>query len=195
MSDQLTTPTTPPLEAAGSPPSRQVRVAVLQAVATVVLGAVVGVVGGWLVERLWSPAATGMVVDHRWYRGVVSLDPPLVAQNADQRVFAGIGWFVVVTVVGGLVVGLVSALFLARRELVTLVAVTVATVGAGFVTYAVATALAPPDPARAAATARNGTVLSDTLHLGSHWVVLACPAGGLAALAAVFLMLYSRPRG
>jgi len=166
----------------------------LQSVTTLVLGLVVGAGGGWLVERLWAPPTTGMVVDHKWYRGVVSIDPPLVAQNSDQSVFAGIGWYVVVAVVGGLLVGLVSALFLARRELVTLAAVVVATLAAGFVMYAVAAHLAPTDPQSLAAHARNGTVLEDTLRLGSHWIVLACPAGGLAAVAAVFLMLHPRGR-
>jgi len=151
------------------------------------------ILGGWLVERLWGPAPTGMVVDHRWYRGVISLKPPLVAQNWDQSVFAGIGWFVVVGVVAGLLVGLVTAVFLARSELAALAAVVVSTVAAGFVMYAVATAFAPDDPAPRAATSPNGTVLADTLHLGSHWIVLVCPAGGLAAVATVFLMFH--PRG
>lgn len=192
MSDHLTAP--PPPSAAGSRGDRRPAstTAALQAVATLVLAALVGVVGGWLVERLWGPPTTGMVVNHQWYRGVISLDPPTVAQNTDQAVFSGTGWYVVVAVVGGLLIGAVAALFLARQELVTLAAVVVGTLAAGFVIYAVATSLAPPDPSVRAASAANGKVLSDTLHLGSRWIVLACPAGGLTSLAAIFLTL--RPR-
>lgn len=193
MSDQLTTRPSPPRPTETVGWTRQrARAVGLGALATLLLGAILGLVGGWGVERLWGPPTEGMVVNHQWYRGVISLNPPLVAQNLDQSVFSGVAWFVVLSVAAGFVVGLVAALFWAREELVTLAAVVVASVVGGFVMYAVASALAPPDPTIRAATAPDGTVLKSALDLGSHWIVLACPAGGLVALAAVFLML--RPR-
>jgi hypothetical protein len=60
--------------------------------------------------------------------------------------------------------------------------------------YAVAVHAAPPDPDRLARTASQGTVLPDTLRLGSRWLALAFPGGALATLAAVFLLLGRRGR-
>jgi hypothetical protein len=191
MSDQLTAPPPPPLEAEagpGFPWREQWRRLVGQAALIVV-----GIAGGFLVERLWD-RPEGMVYQHQWRRGLVSLDPPTLAQNADQGVFDGVGWYVVVAIAVGLVLGAVAALFLARAELVTLAAVLVGACAAGVIMYAVARNVAPPDPAHLARTAAQGTVLPDTLRLGSPWIVLACPGGALASLAAVFLLTGRRSR-
>lgn len=191
MSEQLTMPPQPPMaaEAGGGFPWReQWRVLTVQAGGIVVLFAVVGVAGGFLVERLCDPPE-GMVYQHHWQRGLLSLKPLLLAQNADQGVFDGVAWFAVVAIVAGLLLGAVAALFLARAELVTLAAVVVGGVVGGLIMYAVAVHAAPPDPSRLARTATQGTVLPDTLRLGSRWIVLTVPGGALVSLAGVFLLI------
>lgn len=195
MPDQLTAPPPPPIAAEGSPPSRfrLSRPVALQVLAVLVLGAVLGAAGGLLVHLLWSPP-DGMVVNHVWYRGLRSTDPVILAQNTDQAVFSGVGWFVVVAVAAGVLLGAVAALFLDREEYATLAAVVVASVGAGLLAYAVATGLAAANPDPLARSAPDGTVLPDTLRLGSRWIVLACPAGALTALMAVFLLLRPKRR-
>ncbi|MEP9380905.1 hypothetical protein [Nocardioides sp. KR10-350] len=195
MPDQLTAPPPPPIAAEGGPPSRfrLSRPVALQVLAVLVLGAVLGAAGGLLVHLLWSPP-DGMVVNHVWYRGLRSTDPVILAQNTDQAVFSGVGWFVVVAVAAGVLLGAVAALFLDREEYATLAAVVVASVGAGLLAYAVATGLAAANPDPLARSAPDGTVLPDTLRLGSRWIVLACPAGALIALMAVFLLLRPKRR-
>lgn len=194
MSDRLTVPPPPPIAAEagrGFPWREHWRFLALQAGAVLVLFALVGVAGGFLVERLWTPPK-GMVYQHQWQRGLLSLHPLVLAQNADQGVFDAVAWYVVVALVAGVLLGAAAALFLARAELVTLAAAVVGGIVGGLVMYAVAVYAAPPDPSGLARTAPQGTVLPDTLRLGSHWIVLAFPGGALASLATVFLLVGRR---
>lgn len=168
------------------------RTAVLQATAAVIgLVVIGGLLGGFAVERLWS-APDGMVVRHHWYRGITSLDPLTQAQNADQGVFSGLGWYAAASCVLGLVLGAAVAALLARSELLTLAAVAVGGLAAGVVMRVVATALAPADPTGPARTAADGTILPDTLHLGPWWTITLLPGAALLGLAAVFLLVTPR---
>lgn len=181
-------------DSAGPRRFRITRVALIQA-AVIVVGFVViaGVLGGFLVERLWSPP-DGMVYQHEWFRGLISLDPLTEAENADQGVFAGLGWYAAISCLGGLLLGALAAGLLASSELVTLPAVLVGGLAAGVVMRVVATALAPADPTALARHAADGTVFPDTLHLGPWWTITLVPGAALLALAAVFLLVTPRRR-
>lgn len=199
MPDQLTplmTPPPPPRLAteAGAGGARLTRAAIVQAIA-IVVGIVVlgGVLGGFLVERLWT-APQGMVVQHHWYRGITSLHPLTQAQNADQGVFAGLAWYAAASCVLGVVLGALAAALLARSELVTLAAVAIGGLAAGVVMRLVAVALAPPDPTGPARSAADGTILPDTLHLGPWWTIILLPGAALLGLAAVFLLVTPHKR-
>lgn len=198
MPDDLTpvTTSTPPAPtvARSVRDFRITRTALLRA-AIVVVGIVLiaGVLGGFLVERLWTPP-DGMVAQHDWYRGLTSLDPLTEAENADQGVFAGLGWYAALSCLLGLLLGAVAAGFAAGSELVMLVAVVVGGLIAGVVMRVIAAALAPPDPIPLARHAADGTVLPDTIHLGPWWTITLVPGAALLALAAVFLLVTPRRR-
>lgn len=150
-----------------------------------------GALGGLLVEHLWNPP-NGMVYQHHWYRGLISIDPPTQAQNVDQGVFAGVAWYATVSCLLGLVLGALAAGLLVASELVTLAAVAAGGLAGAVVMRVVAVALAPADPTGPARTAADGTVLPDTLHLGPWWTIALLPGAALLALAAVFLLVTPR---
>ena len=142
-------------------------------------GAVAGVLWQWW----WTPPS-GYVVEHQWY--------PDGAGLRDD--FAGAGLYVAVGAVTGLVVASLVAILLDRSELVALVAVVVGSVLAGWVMYRVGLALGPPDPARAAATAADGTTLPGKLTVAGRSPFLAFPIGSALGLLLVFFGLTRRDR-
>jgi len=190
----LTTPPPPPAAAghhAVSSP-RNTRVALLQATVIVVGFIVVaGVLGGFLVERFWTPP-DGMVYQHHWYRGLLSVQTLSQTENAEQGVFAGLGWYAALACLLGLLLGALAAALLASAELVTLAAVAVGGLLGGLVMRLVAVALAPADPTQLARRAADGTVFPDTLHLGPWWTIVLVPGSAMLALAAVFLLVTPR---
>jgi uncharacterized membrane protein YeaQ/YmgE (transglycosylase-associated protein family) len=149
-----------------------------QAVVVVVLLVVAGAVAGLVWQWLWD-APRGVVVDRRWVQDEVGL----------RGDFAGTGTYVAVATVAGLLAGLVVALSSRRDEVVTLVAVVVGSLLAGWVMYRVGVALAPPDPGPLARTARAGTRLPGTLRVSGASSFLALPAGALLGLIIVFVGL------
>lgn len=161
------------------------RAALTQAALVVLLLAVAGAAAGWVWHRLWAPAPPGVAVDGRW----IPLPP---AGSAAQ--FQGTGWFVVVALVTGLLVGVVVALLLSREELVSLAAVVVGSALATWVMFRVGVALAPPDPAPVAATAEDGTRLLGTLGVSGRSPFAALPLGALVGLALTYVGVH-RPRG
>lgn len=151
----------------------------LRVVALVVVGAaLVGAVCGVLWEQWWTPP-TGLVRDQVWYADV----------DGVRQLFSGTGLYVVVGLAGGVLLGAVSAWFFDRVELVTLAAVAVGSVLAAWLMFEVGTALAPPDPAAAAATAQDGTQLPGTLEVEGSGAFLAFPAGALTGVTVVFIGL------
>lgn len=153
-----------------------VRPGLVQAVIGVLLLAGAGAVAGVVWEWLWT-APVGIVVDHRW----------MAEDEAGLRAqFSGTGWFVIIATVTGLLAGGVVSLFLDRVPLLTLLAVVVGSVAGTWIMLQVGAALGPPDPARLAQTAEDGTRLPGRLEVSRRTPWISMPAGALAALALVF---------
>ncbi|WP_182526367.1 hypothetical protein [Nocardioides dongkuii] len=149
-----------------------------QVVAIVVLFAVLGVLAGLVWYAVWD-APTGVVSQGEWFPS-----PYDEGQRAD---FSGTALYVLVALVTGLVGGAVSALLLARHELVTVAAVVVGSCLAALLMFVVGTALGPPDPSELARSASDGTELEGHLHVSGASPFTALPFGALLALIVVFL--------
>lgn len=152
-----------------------------QAALVVVVLLVVGAVGGLVWQWLWN-APRGVVVDHRWVQDEVGL----------RGDFAGTGTYVAVAAAAGLLAGLVVAVASRRHEVVTLAALVVGSLLAGWVMYRVGVALAPTDPDTLARTARAGTRLPGTLRVSGASPFAALPSGALVGLIVVFVGLAGR---
>lgn len=137
-------------------------------------GALCGLVWQWA----WSPP-TGAVVDHEWQPGI----------EGARDVFSATALYVVVASVGGLVLGAAGAWLFDRSELVTLLSVVAGSALAAWLMLQTGTALAPPDPQVAAATAPDQTRLPGTLQVQGTSPFFAFPIGAAAGLAAVFIGL------
>jgi hypothetical protein len=155
--------------------------AIGQAGIVVVAFAAVGALAGVVWEWLWTPPV-GVVVDQEWLLGLTGL----------RAEFSATGVYVLVASVAGLLVGALCGLFLDRAELVTLVAVLVGAVLAGWVMVQVGQALGPPDPRELAETARNGTRLPSDLTIAGASPYVAFPAGATLGLAVVLLGMTKR---
>jgi hypothetical protein len=188
MSDQLTTGTGGAAEPA-APAERPaagrtvLRVALIQAVAIVVAFAVVGVICGFIWAAVWSPAQ-GAVVKHVWY--------PISWDRAQPASFAGTGWYVIIGMVAGAIVGALAAWLGDRAELVTLAAVVLGGLLAAYLMRVVGLHRGPGDPQRLAKTAADGTRLPSQLTLTNWWMLAAVPGGALASLSVVFLTVTKR---
>ena len=175
---QLTAPSAPPPGRADETPVRWRLLLpyALQALAVLAIFAVVGALAGVVWEWLWTPP-TGVVVHHQWLQDETGL----------RGDFSGTGIYVLVAVVAGLLTGAVVALLLDRSELLTLVAVVVGALLAGWLMHRVGSALGPADPHQLARTARDGTHLPARLVLSGSSATRAFPGGALLGLTVVFL--------
>ncbi len=200
MSDRMTDPA-PVTPASIQPPSTRrsgwAAAPLAQGGIILALFAGTGVLGGWVWWKLWAPAPEGAVFDQQWY--------PQATEGLMAE-FAGTGWYVVVAIVGGLVLGLLAGLLLDRDEIVTLVAVVVGSVLAAWLMMKVGLHFGPPDPQQIAETAKNGTELPGQLDLAGsvnlpqqrfddevRSPMLAFPIGALAGLA-IALFGISKPQ-
>ncbi len=191
MSDRMTDPAPP---ATFSRSSR--RASMRQGGVILALFVVTGLIGGWVWWKLWSPAPEGAVFEKQWYPRATE---GLIAE------FAGTGWYVVVAIAAGLLLGLASGLWLDRDEIFTLVAVVVGSAIAAWLMLKVGLHFSPPDPQPIAETAKNGTELPGVLELSGavnlpgralddevRSPMLAFPIGALAGLA-IALFGISKP--
>ena len=144
-----------------------------------------GALSGWLWFRLWTPPR-GVVVEQRWFP-----DPAEAGLRAD---FPGTGWYVLVALAGGMLLGAGCAYLLDRSELATLVAVVVGSALAAWVMVEVGVRLGPPDPDVLARTAEDGTRLPGRLEVSRLPPKLSYPAGALLGLAMVYLLTSRRDR-
>ncbi|MFJ9387939.1 hypothetical protein ACIRON_03925 [Nocardioides sp. NPDC101246] len=195
MPDNLIVPPPPSLYATGHRSarpdlSRPVLVQVAIIVAAFIVG---GLAAGLAAATLWTPP-TGMVLEDKWYRGLISIDPPAIGQNIDQGVFAATAWFSVCAIVLGLLVGIAAAVWLNRSELVTLGALIIGGAIGGGLMLLVTSLLSPEDPNPLAKGAADGTVLQDSFQLASPWLVLLVPGSAMLALMVIFLMWAPHPR-
>ena len=150
------------------------------------LFAAVGALSGRVWWVLWSPAPKGIVYQGNWVP-----QPYAEGERAD---FAGTGWYVVVAVVAGLLLGVLAGLLLDRNELVTLVAVAAGSALAAWLMLRVGVSFSAPDPEVLAETAKEGSELPGRLDLAGNSPLLAFPIGSVAGLA-IALFGISKHRG
>lgn len=194
MPDQLTQPPSPPHYPFGAAsahpddvrrPRPGVRSSLLQALGVVVVFVVVGAALGWVWERWWEPS-TGTVFRKEWFpvdaEGRYDLD-------ALRNEFAGTAQYVVLALGGGVVLGALSSLLLAGRELLALLVVVLSSVLAAVVMWQVGAALGPADPQELARTVGRGTSLPSDLGLDSLGALLAWPLAAALGTGSVYLLL------
>ena len=150
---------------------------------TIAAFAAAGALSGWIWFQLWTPPS-GVVVEKQWF-----LNPPEAGLRGD---FPGTGWYVVVALFGGLLLGAACAYLLDRSELATLVAVAVGSALAAWLMLQVGEQLSPPDPDKLALTAKDGTELPGQLEVSRLSPKLSYPAGALLGLALVYLLTLGR---
>ena len=164
---------------ADDPSPVRLRSSVLFAVAVVAAYVVVGAVAGVVWEWVWSPP-TQVVEQHQlFYTDYGSL----------RQVFTGTGLYVVVSVVASALTALAAGLLTRRNELLVLAAVTLGSLAAAYTMHAVGVALGPPDPARLAKTAADGTHMSAQLVVNGKTPYLVWPMVSLFVLSLVFFAL------
>ncbi|WP_372727264.1 hypothetical protein [Nocardioides sp.] len=164
---------------AGRPAGRSVRHAAIVLAAMALAAVVAGLVWEWW----WTPP-TGYVVDHQWYADGAGL----------REDFSGTGTYVAVASLTGLLVAVTLAVVFDRSELAVLGGVVVGSVLAAWLMHRVGLAVAPPDPAVAAATAEDGTTLPGALEVVGFSPFLAFPVGSSVGLLVVFFGLARRER-
>ena len=148
------------------------RQALLVLAVPLLVGAVAGVVWEWV----WTPPL-GVVSHHHWVQDEVGL----------RGDFSGTGLYVVVAAGAGLLAGLVAALLSRRHEVVSLAALFVGSLLAGWLMYRVGLALGPADPAVLARSAPALTRLPGVLTVSGASPFLCLPAGALVSLTIVFV--------
>jgi len=148
-----------------------------EAVAIVLVLAAVGVLAGLVWEWLWEPSI-GVAFGGDWV--------PLNALEA-KSAFSATGWYVVVGVAAGLLAGVGIAMVLDQRPLLTLAAVVLGSVLAGWLMTLVGGMVGPPDPELLARAAPDGTRLPAQLSVSGWSPRAAFPVGALLGLVVVFL--------
>lgn len=173
------------VQAGGPPPAHRapevrstLRGAAVEALVALVVFAAVGAGAGWLWYRLWDPPI-GTVLDGTWGY-----------DNFDElgSVFSATGLYVVIGLLGGLLLGVLTALLCRRSELVTLLAVAVGGAVAGYLCYRVGLSLSPPDPTTLAAGLPDGESLPDDLTMPGRSPFVAWPLGALLGLTIVYFL-------
>lgn len=157
----------------------------------VLLGAALGVAGGWLWWVWWGPAPDGKVYDTpagpTWYPD--PFDPGIT------RDFSGTAVFVVVAFGLALVLGVVGGWFARDRAVAGLGSVSVAGVVAGVLMTLVGLLQSPADPQAKVNEVRIGTELPGHLEVTGWTPYLAWPVGVLLGYLVVMLALSSRQPG
>lgn len=194
MPGQLVTPPSdvPPTEVAGADhaqeaPRPDVLGSVRRVALVLALGALLGVVGGFVWEWVWTPP-TGAAYEGRWLADAEGL-PVLAGSTA---------LYVVVGLVCGLVYGAGVALFVRGRELLTLAALVAGSaVMAGVIAW-LGPVLGPPDAQEVARTKGDLEPVIGSLSLPGAWdfgfpwilgtsALLAPMFGALAMVIVVWL--------
>ncbi len=150
------------------------------------LFAVSGIAGGFAWRHLWTPP-DGVARGGSWV--------PTPVEEGLQNAFSTVGWYVVVALALGLLLGAVTAYVLDRAEVL---GVLVALVGSALAAYLILTVgerLSPPDPDEVAATAADETQIPGDLELQGWTPLLSAPVGALSSLSCLYLLSTRRPVG
>ena len=153
------------------------------AVGIVAVFAVVSV-GCGLLWRSRLDIPSGVVAQGRWF--------PDPWDGGERASFDATGWYVVIAIAAGVVLGLLAAWLSRAPELVTLAAVVVGSLVAAWLMRTVGLHGAPPDPQVAAAHAADGTRMSGTIARPGTAALVAWPLATVVALALFFLLLGER---
>jgi hypothetical protein len=159
--------------------SGRLRGSILFAVAVVAAYVVVGAVAGVVWEWVWSPP-TQVVQQHQLF---------YVDYGSLRQVFTGTGLYVVVSVVASALMALTAGLLTRRHELLVLAAVTLGSLVAAYTMHAVGVALGPPDAAKLAKTAADGTHMSAQLVVNGKTPYLVWPMVSLFVVSLVFFAM------
>lgn len=142
----------------------------------VAAGAALGALGGWLWYHWWAPANTGTIYDTtlgvRWFD---------ITDHGITHQFDGPAQYAVIALGLGALLGSAAALLGHRQALAALGGLVLGSALAAYASWAVGTALSPPDPEEFATKANIGKEYPAALEL-SGWTPLLCwPLGALAA--------------
>ena len=124
-----------------------------------------GLAGGYAWRHLWTPP-TGVAREGQWI--------PTPVEEGLQGAFSAVGWYVVVALSLGLVLGALTAFVLDRDEIL---GVLVAVAGSALAAYLILTVgerLSPPDPDEVAAEATDGTEIPGDLGLRRQDAAAQC---------------------
>ncbi len=187
MIEQHTLPPPAPADERQPLPWRAIAVVV---VAVVAGSAALGALGGWLWYRWWGPPNTGTIYDTvdgpTWYD--LSSDAGLTHQ------FDGPAQYAVVGLGLGVVLGVLAAVLGRRQALAAMAALVVGGALAAYLSWAVGTAMSPPDPERYATEANVCTKEPCKEYPAaievSGWTPFLCwPIGALGGFSvAIFVM-------
>lgn len=145
---------------------------------------VAGAVAGLIWHQVWD-APTGVVAQGSW---------KVTSEDAYRTFFSATGWFVVLSAVFGLALGLATGLLTREREVVALATVTVASVTAAMVMWRTGLALSVPDPEVLARKTADGTMLEGRIAVASWSPFLAFPIASLFGLLIPFVTVPARER-
>lgn len=155
------------------------------AVGIVVALAAVGVLAG-LVWRSLLEVPHGVVASRQWF--------PDPWESGERLSFDATGWYVVVAIVAGLVMGFLAAVLSRAPELWTLAAVLAGSLVAAWLMRAVGLHGAPPDPQVAAKDAADGTRLAGTFGRPGTAAFVTWPLAAVLPVGIIFLVLPPRER-
>jgi hypothetical protein len=145
--------------------------------------AAAGVVGGYAWRYLWTPP-TGVARDGRWI--------PAPVEQGLQGAFSAVGWYVVVALTLGLLLGALTAFVLDRAEILGVLVAVAGSALCGYLILTVGERLSPPDPDEVAAESTDGTEIPGDLELDGRTPLLSAPIGALTALSTVYLVTTRR---
>jgi len=143
------------------------------------LFAAAGFGGGYAWRYLWTPPE-GVARGGSWV--------PTPVEEGLQNDFSGVGWYVVVAVVIGLVLGTVTAFALDRAEIVGVVVAALGSALAAYLILTVGERLSPPDPDQVAAESADETEIPGDLEFDGWTPLLSAPVGAMTALSTAYLL-------
>ena len=162
--------------------------ALVTAVLIIVGSLVVGLVGG----AIWAAAAPRVLYQ------VYTLNPPTAyATNPETSAFIGAdGWYCVIALAGGALIGLLGYLFGVRRHgPVAMASIVIGSVGAAFTAAWLGNQLSgASDFDRQLATSKPGAFLHAPISLGSHGALAFWPVAAAAVAGGIELLGFMKAR-
>lgn len=150
----------------------------------VVTAAGLGAIGGWLWYHWWAPANIGEIYDTtegpRWYD---------VSEEGLTHQFDGPALYAVVAIGLGSLLGALAALLGRHQALAALGGLVMGSALAAYLSWAVGTAMSPPDPQQFETTANIGKEYPAAIEL-TGWTPLLCwPLAALAAFCVTIVLV------